>query len=219
MSFTLGDAFSRRKQIEAELENWINRLKFTGRTSVSYQTKAIEGENKFVPIPGTKKEFSRSYTIEECQAKIKELIEEDKKLAMKISITNQKAKAKMIDLEGNEVELTIPELIVLKNSIAPKLENAAQAVPKLSKGVEVIEKTDVYTKWRTIYPYYKTKQSLSEQGHKIEEEYIDYYSVEEIMDFGVDERKVFDEIDKIHAWQHRLKEAINQANKTELLNL
>lgn len=219
MSFTLGDAFSRRKQIESELENWINRLRYTGRTSVSYQTKAIEGAEKFIPIPGSKKEFNRSYTIEECQAKIKELLEEDKKLAMRISITNQQAKASMIDLEGKEVELTVPELIVLKNNIAPKLENAAQAIPKLSKGVEIMEKTDKYTKWRTIYPYYKTKQSLSEQGHKIEEEYVDYYSVEEITDFGVDERVVFDEIDKIHAWQHRLKEAINQANKTELLDL
>ena len=140
-------------------------------------------------------------------------------MALRISLTNQKAKAKIIDLEGNEVELTIPELIVLKNNIAPKLENAAQAIPKLAKGVEILETTDKQTKWRTIYPVYKKKQSLSEQGHKIEEEYIDYYNVEEITDFGQDERQVFDYIDKVHAWQHRLKEAINQANKTELLEL
>jgi len=43
--------------------------------------------------------------------------------------------------------------------------------------------------------------------------------VEENIDFGFDERKVYDEIDKIHDWQHRLKEAINQANKTELIEL
>lgn len=63
------------------------------------------------------------------------------------------------------------------------------------------------------------KQSLSEQGHKIEEQFIDYYEVQEITDYGMEERKVFDEIDRIHAWQHRLKEAINQANKTELITL
>ena len=71
--------------------------------------------------------------------------------------------------------------------------------------------------WLTVY--YKTKQSLSEQGHKIEEEYIDYYDVEEITDYGFEEREVYDEIDKIHAWQQRLKEAINQANKTDLIEL
>ncbi len=219
VSLTLGDGFSRRKQIESELENWINRLKLAGRTVISYQTKSIEGGKNFQAVPGTKKEYDRTYTIEECQQKIKELIEEDKKLALRISLTNQKAKAKMIDLEGNEVELTIPELIVLKNDIAPKLENAAQMIPKLARNIETMEKTAAYIKWRNIYPVLKKKQSLSEQGHKIEEDIIDYYSVEEVTDYGVDERKVFDEIDKIHAWQHRLKEAINQANKTELLEL
>ena len=134
-------------------------------------------------------------------------------------MTNQKARSKLIDLNGNEVELTIPELLVLKNDIAPKLEAAAQSVPRKAVGVEVIEATDKSTKWRTIYPLYKQKQSLSEQGHKIEEEYIDYYNVEEIIDYGIEERNVFDQIDKIHAWQHRLKEAINQANKTELIEL
>jgi len=219
MTITLGDAFSRRKQIEVELENWTNRLRYAGRTTTSYQTKSIEGGKDFDAIPGSKRVFDRNYTIEECQTKIKEIIEEDKKLALRISLTNQRAKAKMIDLDGEEIELTIPELIVLKNDIAPKLENAAQAIPKLTKNVETIEKTDKYVKWRSIIPLYKKKQSLSEQGHKIEEDIIDYYNVEEIDDYGIEEREVFDKIDKIHAWQHRLKEAINQANKTELVDI
>lgn len=214
---TLGDGFSRRKQIESELETWMNRLRLAGRNTTKYQTKEIEGDNKFNPIPGTKNEYLRHYTIEECNIKIKELIEEDRKLAMRISITNQQAKAQMEDLEGNIVELTIPALLVLKNDIAPKLERAAQAIPKLNQNSEIMEKTSDYNKWRNVNPFYKTKQSLSEQGHKIEEEYIDYYNVEEVKDFGYDERRVNDEIDKIHAWQHRLKEAINQANKTELV--
>ena len=216
---TLGDGFSRRKQIESELETWTNRLRLAGRNTVKYQTKEIEGDKKFIHIPGTKNEYLRHYTIEECNEKIKELIEEDRKLAMKISITNQKAKAQMKDLEGNDVELTIPALLVLKNDIAPKLERAAQSIPKLNQNSEVMEKSSDHCKWRTVYPFYKTKQSLSEQGHKIEEEYIDYYNVEEVKDFGYDERRVNDEIDKIHDWQHRLKEAINQANKTELIEL
>jgi hypothetical protein len=219
MPMTLGDAFSRRKQIQAEIDTWINRLQLAGKETTTYQTKEIEGENKFEAIPGTKKEYERNYTIEECKDQINQLIEEDKELALKISLTNQKARAKLTDLDGNEVEFSIPELIVLKNSISPKLERAAQAVPRQSQGVEIMEQTEDYTKWRSITPYYKTKQSLSEQGHKIEEEYVDYYQVQEVVDYGVQERDIFDEIDKIHAWQQRLKEAINQANKTELIEL
>ncbi len=219
MSMTLGDGFSRRKQIGAELETWINRLRMAGRDTIKSQTKEIEGENQFKSIPGSKKDFIRTYTIEECRKKIQELIEEEQKLARRISLTNQKAKSKLIDLDGTEKELSIPELLVLKNDIAPKLEQAARAIPILTKGVEVVEKTGSFMKWRTVIPYYKTKQSLSEQGHKIEEEYIDYYDVEEITDYGFKERVVYDEIDKIHAWQQRLKEAINQANKTELIEI
>ena len=40
-----------------------------------------------------------------------------------------------------------------------------------------------------------------------------------LTDYGFEEREVYDEIDKIHAWQQRLKEAINQANKTDLIEL
>ncbi len=219
MVFTLGDAFSRRKQIEAEIQTWINRLKLAGRDTNKYQTKKIEGDDKFKPIPGTSKEYLRNYTIQECRTKIQELIEEDKKLALRISLTNQKAKAKLIDLDGSEKELTVPELLVLKNDIAPKLEQAAQAIPRLATGVEMVEKKEDFLKWQAIQPIYKIKQSLSEQGHKIEQEYIDYYDVQEITDYGIEDRKVFDEIDKIHEWQQRLKEAINQANKTELIEL
>jgi len=219
MPITLGDAFSRRKQIESEINTWISRLNLAGTDTITYQTKKIDSDEKFKPIPGTKKDYIRNYSITECRNKISELIKEDQKLAIRISITNQKAKARIIDLDGIEKELTIPELLVLKNDIAPKFERAAQAIPKLRKGVEIIEKTDQFVKWRLVTPKYKIKQSLSDQGHKIENEYIDYYDVQEISDYGMAEREVFDEIDKIHAWQHRLKEAINDANKTELIEL
>ncbi len=219
ITLALGDAFSRRKQIEAQIDTWIRRLELAGRETLRFHTESIEGDEKFKPIAGTKKEFQRTYTIEECNNKIQELLKEDQELAIRISLTNQKAKAKLIDFDGQEKELTIPELLVLKNDIAPKLERATRAIPKLAKEIEILEKTDNLVKWRTVQPIYKRKQSLSDQGHKIENEYIDYYVVEEVTDYGYQERKVFDETDKIHAWQQRLKEAINQANKTELVEL
>ncbi len=219
MTMTLGDGFSRRKQISSELDTWINRLRLAGRDSVKYQTKKIEGDGSFMPIPGSIKDFKRSYTIEECNEKINSLIEEDRKLALRISLTNQNAKSTMTDLKGMEVTLTIPELLVLKNDIAPKLENAQRGIPIKAKGVDVVDNANDFIKWRTINPVYKKKQSLSEQGHKIEQEYIDYYNVEEIVDYGFDERAVYDNIDKLHAWMQRLKEAINQANKTDLITL
>lgn len=219
ITLTLGDAFSRRKQIESEIQNWTNRLKLAGTDTKRFDTREIDGENKFKPIPGTNKDFIRNYTIEECRNKIEQLIKEDRELAMRISITNQNAKAKIIDLDGSEKELSIPQLLVLKNDIAPKIETAAQSIPKLATGVEILEKSDKFIKWQNITPIYKKKQSLSEQGHKVEEEYIDLYKVQEIIDYGKPQREVFDEIDRIHEWQHRLKEAINQANKTELIVL
>lgn len=201
------------------MESWYNRLVLAGTNTVKFEIKKIKGKKAFEPIPGTRTEFKRNYTIEECQNKIQELIEEDKKLTIQISLTNQKESVKVIDLDGKEVALTIPELLVLKNDIAPKLERAATSIPKLAKGVEIIEKTGEYTKWRSVTPYYKTKLSLSDKGHKIEEKMIDYYEVQEYADFPKPEREVFDAVDKIHAWQQHLKEAINQANKTELIEI
>ncbi|MFX0090902.1 MAG: hypothetical protein ACFFBD_03990 [Candidatus Hodarchaeota archaeon] len=215
----LGDAFSRRKQIDAELERWISRLQLAGRDTLQYETKAIEGEGQYVSIPGSSREYTRTYTIKECLEKINVLIKEDQELARRISLTNQKAKAKLIDLDGVERELSIPELLVLRNEIAPKKEKAARTIPILAKGVEIVEKTEQYTKWRSITPQYKRKQSLSDKGHKIEEEYVDHYKINEVKDYGYLERKVFDEVDKIHEWVQRVKKAINEANKTELVEL
>ena len=215
----LGDGFIRRKQIDAEIENWTNRLALAGKDTMNYQTKAIEGDKKFLPIPGSKKDYKRNYTIEECQEKIQKLIDEDKQLARRISLTNQIAKADLLDLDGKTKSLTIPELLVLRNEIAPKLERAAQSIPKVSTGVEVLEQKENVTKWRSIHPVYKHNQELSDKGHKIEKEYIDFYEVSEIIDYGRPERFVYDEIDKIHGWLERIKNAINEANKTELVNL
>ncbi len=226
---TLGDGFARRKQIDAEIQTWINRLTLAGRDQYQYHTKSIgvveEGDDKnedrgepFKPIPGTKKQYERNYSIEECQENIERLIKEDRSLARRISLTNQKATAKLVDLDGTEKEMSIPELLVLRNDIAPKLENAARAIPKLAQNVEVVETHDKSAKWRSIMRQYKTKESLSQKGHKISNQKVDYYIVDEITDYGFPERKIFDEIDKIHDFQKRVRNAINEANKTELID-
>lgn len=213
----LGDAFTRRKQIDNEIVTWTNRLKLAGRTNIVYQTRDIEGPKSFQVIPGTRKEFIRNYTIPECQAKITALIEEDKALARKISLTNQIAKAKIIDLDGTEKILTIPELLVLRNEIGPKLEAAAQAIPKLPTGVEILEKTKEFVKWREVEPHIKNIQEMSDRNLKIEKDIVEYYSITEVTDYGIPERQVFDEVDKIHNWMERIKNAINDANKTNLI--
>ncbi|HMF34966.1 MAG TPA: hypothetical protein VKK79_26325 [Candidatus Lokiarchaeia archaeon] len=215
----LGDAFARRKQISAQIDEWVSRLRLAGRDTHEFRTKDIEGDNKFEVIPGSTRQFTRRYSIEECRGKIDELIEEDKNLARRISLTNQLAKASLVDLDGTEKVLTIPELLVLRKEIAPKLENAARAAPVQSQGVEIIEQGEGFVKWRTVSPTFKSKQSLSDKGHKIEETIVDYYVVQEITDYGLQERDVFDSVDKIHEWLSRIRNAINEANKVELVEL
>jgi hypothetical protein len=215
----LGDAFARRKQIGAEIENWLARLRLAGRDTLQYRTLSIENKDDLVPIPGSKRDFKRTYSIEECLDKLKSLIEEDRILALRISLTNQKARAKTTLLDGSEKELSIPELLVLKNDIAPKLENMARAIPIKAKGVEVTSATDMVMNWRAITKVEKASQELSDKGHKIEKQVVDYYQIDEVADYGHEERKVFDEIDKIHLWLQRVRNAINEANKTDLLEL
>jgi hypothetical protein len=219
VNMNLGDAFSRRKQIDAELENWLARLRLAGRDTLQYRTASIENKDNLVPIPGSKKEFKRTYSIEECLDKIKALVEEDRKLALRISLTNQKARSRLVDLDGAEKDLTIPELLVLKNDIAPKLENMARAIPIKAKGVEVTSEAKAAMKWRNINKVERPVQELSDKGHKIENQKVDYFQIDEVTDYGYDERKVFDDIDKIHLWLQRVRNAINDANKTELIEL
>ncbi|MFW9998153.1 MAG: hypothetical protein ACFFD4_39290 [Candidatus Odinarchaeota archaeon] len=214
----LGNAFARRKQLDAEINNWINRLAYANRDSKNYRTEDISKES-FVPVLGTMKEYKRTYTIEECKQKVEELIKEDQELALRISLTNQLAKAKLLDLGGKEREMTVPELLVLKNDIVPKIERMLRAIPRRTTGVEIVEEGDNYIKWRSITPNYKREQSMSDKGNVIENQVLDYYFVEEIQDYGYPEREIFDEIDKIQAWMQRLKEAVNKANETELVNL
>lgn len=219
MALTLGDAFSRRKQLGSEIENWMNRLRLTGRTTLQYRTELIEGPNAFQPQPGSVRSYERTYTIEECRSKLAELISEDRELALRISLTNQMATATVLDLDGVERTYSIPELLVLKNDIASKMEESLRAVPLQSTGVEVVEEGEDFSKWRTITKYLKREQTMGQKGNVIENQVLDYYQVEEVTDYGLPTRQIHDEIDDVHAWLVRVREAVNQANKTDLVDL
>ena len=60
---------------------------------------------------------------------------------------------------------------------------------------------------------------MSDKGMKVENDVIEKYTVEEVKNYGFEERKVFDKIDDIHLWLTRIRNAINDANKTELVDL
>jgi len=213
----LGDGFNRRKQIASEIEKWIARLSLAGKNTIVYQTKSIN-EKELIPIPGSKREYLRNYSIEECRANIEELINEDRDLAIRISKTNQIAKAKLIDIDGKEKEMTIPELLVLKNEIAPKMERAIQSIPVMNSEAEIVEKTKNSIRTRTIEPSYLDVQELTEKGVRIDKRIVDFYNITESEDFGWDLRAKYDMADKISAWIERIRVAIAEANKTELIN-
>jgi hypothetical protein len=67
--------------------------------------------------------------VQECRDKIAAILAEDEQLALRISRTNQQARAEIEDLDGRVRVLSIPELLVLKDDTIPKLEQAARAVP------------------------------------------------------------------------------------------
>lgn len=219
MSMNLGDAFNRRKKLSSDLAAWTNRLKSSGVTRRTYRTKAIEGHHAFAPEPGSEKTTMRHYTVEECRAKIREIVDEDLVLALRISLTNQAAKAEVVDLDGKTRTYTIPELLVLKDSIIPKLEEAARAVPLRADGVNVMESGDNHVRYRTVTKVERKKETFSDKGLKAEEMETLGYDVVEVTDYGLQSREMWNEIDRIQEFLQRVKQAINRSNKTELVEL
>lgn len=215
----LGDAFNRRKKLSSDLVAWTNRLKSSGVTRRTYRTKAIEGNGAFAPEPGSEKSTMRHYTVEECRAKIRAIVEEDLVLALRISLTNQAAKAEVEDLDGRSRTYSIPELLVLKDSIIPKLEEAARAVPLRADGVNVMESGDNHVRYRTVTKVERKKETFSDKGLKAEEMETLGYDVVEVTDFGLVSRDMWNEIDRIQEFLQRVKQAINRANKTELVDI
>lgn len=217
MSMTLGDGFNARKKLASEIEQWSNRLAQAGFDRREFMTKSIDGDGAFDPEPGSLKTSERHYTIEECRSRLDELIKEERKLAMRISLTNQVAKGTIIDIDGQEKDLTIPELLVLRNEIIPKMEMIVRNIPVRSQGVNIIDSADEYQVSRVIQKREKKKETLTEKGHKVEEVEIIGYRVVDTTEYGVSQRLSWDEIDRIQEFAASVKQAINQANKTELV--
>jgi len=214
----LGSAFARRKQIDEEINTWINRMNHASRNSKSYKTLKID-KTPYIPIPGSIKEYKRSYKIEEIRENLDRLIKEDQELAFRISKTNLIAKGRIIDLEGLEKELTIPELLVLKNDLTPKMERILRAIPIRAEGVEILKSTDNHQEYIIVNEVRKKESTMGEKGQVAENMVLDYYSVDEVEDFGVSQREIYDEVDKIHNFIKQIKSAINTANETELVDI
>jgi len=217
MTMTLSDAFNRRKKIEADLATWIQRLSGAGKERRELVTRNVEGDGAFVPEPGSEKAVKRSYTIEECRTRIADLLTEDRQLAMSISLTNQRARAKLLDFDGSEKEMSVPELLVLKNDIIPKLEQYVRAIPTRAEGVNVHASGQGSIGYREIKKIEKKKESITDKGIKMEEMIVTGYKVEETTDYGILQRDSWNEIDRIHDFAQRVKQAINEANKTQLI--
>ena len=219
MRMTLGDGFNRRKKLSGDIEAWTNRLKSSGNTKRTYRCKTIEGNAAFTPEPGSEKTTSRHYTVEECREKLREILEEDRILALRISLTNQQATAEVEDMAGKTVTYTIPELLVLKDSIIPKLEEAARAVPLRTDGVNVMESGTNFIRYRSVTKVERKKETFSEKGLNAEEMETLGYDVTEVTDFGLPSREIWNEVDRIQEFSQRVKQAVNRANKTELVEL
>lgn len=219
MSISLGDGFNRRKKLGADIQTWTNRLSGSGADKRRYRTLVIEGEGAFTPVAGTDRVTERHYTIEECHEKLQGLLREDRQLARRISLTNQRATSIVTDLDGVEREMTIPELLVLRNDLIPKLEAVARAVPRRAEGVSVYGSGDGCVRHRKIDKLEEVKETLTEKGHKIQEKRTIGYDVSETTDYGLAVRDAYNEIDRIQEFSERVKQAIQEANKHELVDL
>jgi len=217
-SLTLGDAFNRRKKLAADLQTWIGRLQSAGAIRRSYRTQAIEGADAFMPDAGSERTSTRHYTIEEARTKIAEIMAEDRELALRISLTNQRARVEVEDLDGTTRSYTIPELLVLKGDIIPKLEQAARAVPQRADNVSVYELAPDFVKHRNVTKVERKRETFSDKGLKAEEMVTLGYDVVEVTDFGLPARAMYNEIDRVQEFLQRVKQAIHRANKTELFS-
>jgi hypothetical protein len=147
------------------------------------------------------------------------ILAEDEQLALRISRTNQQARAEIEDLDGRRRVLSIPELLVLRDDAIPKLEQAARAVPLRADDVSVYESGDGWVRYRLVKKVERKREMFSDKGLKVEEVELLGHDVVEVTDYGAPRREQWDVIDRIGEFAQRVKQAINQANKTELAEL
>jgi hypothetical protein len=157
--------------------------------------------------------------VQECRERIAAILAEDQELALRISRTNQQARAEIEDLSGRLRVLSIPELLVLKGDAIPKLEQAARAVPLRADDVGVYDSGTDWVRYRLVKKVERKRESFSDKGLKIEETELLGHDVVEVTDYGLDRRDQWDAIDRIGEFAQRVKQAINQANQTELVEL
>ena len=171
-----------------------------------------------MPAAGSEKSSTRHYTVEECRSKIEEILAEDRSLALRISLTNQSARAEVEDLQGASRSYTIPELLVLKDDIIPKIETSLRAVPlRADANVDVFDQGDDFSRHRTVTKAERKKETFSDKGLKVEEMELLGWDVVEVTDYGLPTRDVWNQIDRVQEFLQRVKQAINRANKTELV--
>jgi hypothetical protein len=108
---------------------------------------------------------------------------------------------------------------VLKDDAIPKLEQAARSVPLRADDVSVYETGADWARYRQVKKVERKKESFSDKGLKVEEIELLGYDVIEVTDYGVPRREQWDAIDRIGEFAQRVKQAINQANKTDLVEL
>jgi hypothetical protein len=186
------------------LQTWIGRLGLAGAERRTYRTSVLDGDNAYRPDPGTEKASTRQYTVQECRDKIAEILAEDERLALRISRTNQQARAEIVDLSGQPRVLSIPELLVLKDDTIPKLEQAARAVPLRADDVSVYATGDAWVRYRQVKKVERKKESFSDKGLKVEEIELLGYDVVEVTDYGVPRREQWDIIEPFSSWSERV---------------
>ncbi|NUM36983.1 MAG: hypothetical protein HUU50_20780 [Candidatus Brocadiae bacterium] len=205
----LSDAFTRRKEIQEEISLWTNRLEVSGCNRKVY---LLDTEKKEVAL---KEANYREYTIEECLQSLHNLMQEDKNLAIRISKTNARVEVELEDFDGQIRKVSIAELLILKESIIPNMQKIVQCKPVADLGKEV-KKMQGYIEYESIQPSVKQIEDVKE-GVKITKQVIEGYTKVVVEDFGISQRQKYDEQDKINHFARRVKKALNEANKAELV--
>lgn len=208
----LSDAFTRRKEIQEEIKLWTTRLSQSGTNSKVYNLDPNKKEISIISI------IERQYTIEECIHALNKLMEEDKSLAVRISKTNSKIEVDLEDYEGNIRKVSIAELLILKDSIIPNMQIIVNSKPIITAGATKGEQKKGYIEYEILQPIAKNIDDVKE-GVKFSKQIIESYTKSIIQDFGITLRQKYDEQDKINQFARRVKKALNEANKTTLLNL
>jgi hypothetical protein len=85
--------------------------------------------------------------------------------------------------------------------------------------VSVYDSGDDWVRYRLVKKVERKKETFSDKGLKVEEIELLGHDVVEVTDYGVPRREQWDAIDRIGEFAQRVKQAINQANKTELAEL